>query len=74
MESFMLSMIGGIVGILIGLILSYALCTMMETSFVISIGAIALGAGFSAAVGIIFGWAPARKASKLNPIDALRSM
>ena len=74
MESFMLSMIGGIVGILIGLILSYTLCTMMETSFVISVGAIALGAGFSAAVGIIFGWAPARKASKLNPIDALRSM
>jgi len=74
MESFMLSMIGGIVGILIGLILSYTLCTMMETSFVISMGAIALGTGFSAAVGIIFGWAPARKASKLNPIDALRSM
>ncbi len=74
MESFMLSMIGGIVGILIGLILSYTLCTMMETSFVISMGAIVLGAGFSAAVGIIFGWAPARKASKLNPIDALRSM
>ena len=74
MESFMLSMIGGIVGILIGLILSYTLCTMMETSFVISAGAILLGAGFSAAVGIIFGWAPARKASKLNPIDALRSM
>ena len=74
MESFMLSMIGGILGIFIGLILSYALCTMMETSFVISMGAIALGAGFSAAVGIIFGWAPARKASNLNPIDALRSM
>ena len=36
--------------------------------------AIALGVGFSAAVGIGFGWAPARKASRLNPIDALRSM
>ena len=42
--------------------------------FHLSYGAIALGTGFSAAVGILFGWAPARKASRLNPIDALRSM
>ncbi len=40
----------------------------------ISTEAILLGVSFSAAVGIIFGWAPARKASKLNPIDALRAM
>ena len=37
-------------------------------------GAILLAFLFSASVGIIFGWAPARKASRLNPIDALRSM
>jgi putative ABC transport system permease protein len=38
------------------------------------VNAILLGVGFSAAVGILFGWAPARKASKLNPIDALKAM
>ncbi len=73
-ESFLLSMIGGILGVALGLVLSFALSRAMGTRFAISLGAIALGAGFSAAVGIIFGWAPARKASRLNPIDALRSM
>jgi len=73
-ESFLLSMIGGIAGVLLGLILSFILSRVMATEFAISVGAIALGTGFSAAVGIIFGWAPARKASKLNPIDALRSV
>jgi len=73
-ESFLLSMIGGIAGVLLGLILSFILSRVMATEFAVSMGAIALGTGFSAAVGIIFGWAPARKASKLNPIDALRSV
>jgi putative ABC transport system permease protein len=72
-ESFLLSVIGGIAGIILGLLLSLILSKVMDTDFVISVFAIALGAGFSAAVGIIFGWAPARKASRLNPIDALRS-
>jgi len=73
-ESFLLSMIGGIAGVMMGLILSFVLSHVMATEFAVSMGAIALGTGFSAAVGIIFGWAPARKASKLNPIDALRSV
>ena len=72
-ESFLLSVIGGALGILLGLALSLVLSRVMGTGFVISTGAIALGAGFSAAVGIVFGWAPARKASRLNPIDALRA-
>ena len=72
-ESFLLSMIGGLLGVVFGLGLSYALCNVLETAFVLNTGAIVLGVGFSAAVGIIFGWTPARKASKLNPIDALRA-
>ncbi len=73
-ESFLLSIIGGIAGVALGLLLSIILTNVMGTEFVVSVGAIVLGVGFSAAVGIIFGWAPARKASKLAPLDALRSM
>jgi len=73
-ESFLLSLIGGLLGVLFGLVLSIIMCKVIGTTFTIHYGAIALGVGFSAAVGIIFGWAPARKASKLNPIDALRSV
>ena len=73
-ESFLLSMIGGVAGVLLGILLSLILCRAMGTDFVISVGAIVLGVGFSAAVGILFGWVPARKASRLNPIDALRSV
>ena len=73
-ESFLLSMIGGLAGVVLGLILSFILCQVMGSAFVISTGAILLGVSFSAAVGIVFGWAPARKASRLNPIDALRAM
>ena len=72
-ESFLLAMIGGLLGVAAGMVLSYALCNMLGTDFVLNTGAIVLGTGFSAAVGIVFGWAPARKASKLNPIDALRA-
>ena len=73
-ESFLLSMIGGLMGVLLGLALSYGLGRVLGTEFVLSWSAVALGVGFSAAVGIIFGWAPARKASRLNPIDALRAI
>jgi len=73
-ESFLLSIAGGLAGIVLGILLSAALCNVMGITFTLSYGAIALGVGFSAAVGIIFGWSPARKASRLSPIDALRRM
>ena len=74
LESFLLSMIGGLLGVIFGLALSFGLCRLLGTGFVLNMGAVLLGVGFSAAVGIIFGWAPARKASRLNPIDALRAV
>lgn len=73
-ESFLLSLIGGLSGIIMGLLLSLILSNVMGVTFRVSMDAILLGFGFSASIGIIFGWAPARKASKLNPIDALRSV
>ena len=73
LEAIVLSLMGGIIGVILGLIISFVGAQLLNTNFTISMSAIALGVGFSAAVGIIFGWAPARKASALNPIDALRS-
>ena len=73
-ESFVLSMIGGLIGMIVGVAVSYVLVTAMGASFVLSTDAIALGVGFSAGVGIVFGWATAKKASALNPIDALRNV
>lgn len=73
LEAIILSLMGGIVGVILGLLISFVGAQLLNTNFTISMSAIGLGVGFSAAVGIIFGWAPARKASRLNPIDALRS-
>ena len=73
LESVLLSVIGGIIGIVLGLLIAFIATVLLKTSFIISGFAIALGMGFSVAIGTIFGWAPARRASRLNPIDALRS-
>lgn len=74
MESVMLSLMGGVIGIVVGNVLSYILAQYIDITFAINLSAVSLAFGFSATVGILFGWAPARKASRLNPIDALRSM
>ncbi len=73
LESVVLSLLGGIIGVILGMLLSLIAARLLDADFVFSASAVALGVGFSTAVGIIFGWAPARKASRLSPIDALRS-
>jgi len=73
-ESIFLSVLGGFIGLLLGVGISWAVTAALGITFVLSTWAMVLGVGFSAAIGIIFGWAPARRASNLNPIDALRSV
>ena len=72
-EALSLSLIGGIIGIALGLTISMVAILLIGTTFSISWGAIGLGIGFSVAVGLVFGWTPAKKASGLKPIDALRT-
>jgi putative ABC transport system permease protein len=71
-EAITLSIIGGIAGIAVGLLTSVTIASLAEWTVAIAPDAIALAFGFSAAVGIFFGFYPARKASRLNPIEALR--
>ena len=73
-EAIILSLLGGVLGAALGLTIAIVICANTEITFALNTFAIVLGVGFSGAVGIIFGWAPARKASNLNPIDALRSV
>ncbi len=72
-ESIVLSVFGGIIGVIFGLTIAFIAAKAMNAPFMISASAVTIGVGFSAAVGIIFGWMPAKRASELNPIDALRS-
>ncbi len=74
LESIFLSLFGGIIGLILGISIAFLVCTIMGSSFALSIWTVLLAIGFSCAIGIIFGLTPAKKASKLNPIDALRSV
>ena len=71
-ESTMISILGGIIGIAVGIGLSKAISQFGEFTTVISGLSIAASFGFSLFVGIFFGMLPARKAARLDPIDALR--
>ncbi len=71
-EATSLTFIGGIIGVILGCIISFAISKFGDTSTSISIWSIALAFGVSALIGIVFGYYPAQKAAKLNPIEALR--
>ena len=71
-EAVILTAAGGLIGMLLGISASYFLSKALSLPFTIAPTSIALAIGVSGAIGIIFGWYPARKASNLQPIEALR--
>jgi len=71
-EAVVLSLIGGAIGIIFGTGASYLITETLGWAVLISPTAIVTAVVFSMAVGIFFGFYPARKAARLDPIDALR--
>ena len=71
-EAVTLSLVGGAIGVLLGAVATWAVGNFAGWQVSMTLGSIALAAGFSAVVGVFFGFYPARRASKLLPIQALR--
>jgi putative ABC transport system permease protein len=71
-ESIVISFVGGLIGIALGITISELVAKFGGWPVVITLSSVLLSFLFSAAIGLFFGWYPARKAAALNPIDALR--
>ena len=71
-EAIVLSCFGGLLGITLGIGSSAVVAPLLQVPLVLEPGIVVLAFGFSALVGVVFGYFPARQAARLDPIDALR--
>ena len=71
-EATLLSVVGGLIGVLFGIVAAYVVKMILSYPISISTGSIILSFAVCTVIGIFFGWYPARKASNLDPIEALR--
>jgi putative ABC transport system permease protein len=71
-EAIVLATLGGIIGIVFGMGIGYLVVHSMDLPFIINNQIIMISFFFSTLIGVVFGYFPARKAARLNPIDALR--
>ncbi len=71
-ESIILTFSGGALGIILGIVVSLIVSRLMSSAFIVSPSSLLLAFAVSATIGIVFGWYPAKKASDLQPIEALR--
>ena len=71
-EAIVLSLVGGLIGVIVGLAFGYLGAQALAVPFAPDLGIILIAFAFSAAVGVVFGYFPARRAARLDPIQALR--
>jgi len=76
-EAIALTLIGGLIGLLAGVFISYLAALIVRSlgyrwDFIVSLSSVLLAVGLSTLIGMIFGYYPARRASRLSPIEALR--
>lgn len=71
-ESMVICLVGGVIGITLGIALGMGMSRLLGYAAAPNISSVLIAVGFSLLIGLIFGYAPANKAAKLNPIDALR--
>ena len=71
-EAVVVTLLGGLIGLLLGIMITFVAAKFLSIPFIVSLLSIFLAIGVSTAVGIVFGFYPARKAAALQPIDALR--